>query len=468
MLHSVLVAKVYLTGGIASMPDNRVAPATRRGSFVPWVSVLGLVGLSFVLGAAVMEFNLPLSGYLRDAFVGARVLYDQSFVSDSNNRDTLAVTVDSVDKPDKTFDGFTLYAYTSSNSTQAFLVNMRREVVHQWEVEFSKVWPKPTHLQASIHNSKVAFLGCYLYPNGELLATFYGDENPANGYGLAKLDKNSKVLWAYSRNVHHDVDVAADGTIYALKHELVAEKQQGLEGIPSPLLLDYLVVLSSDGKEIMEPISILQAFRDSPFSLLVQSAKSKSHASRAPAATADGDDKPAPPGDIFHANSVKVLSPKLARQFPLFKPGQVLLSLREIDAIAVLDVEKRAIVWAACGPWQGQHDAQFLDNGHLLVYDNLGMGDHSRVLEYDPPSQSFPWSYEGENREPFLSKQRGLCQRLPNGNTLVVNSKDKEILEVTAGKQVVWTCRCNGYINFARRYDPHELRFLPEGERARP
>jgi hypothetical protein len=102
------------------------------------------------------------------------------------------------------------------------------------------------------------------------------------------------------------------------------------------------------------------------------------------------------------------------------------------------------------------------------------------VLEYDPKTQAFPWSYAGENGAPFLSKDRGMCQRLPNGNTLIVNSEGTkiqtatgppefrgEIMEVTPAKEVVWTCTCDGYITSARRYSPEALEFL-NGQRPRP
>jgi len=152
----------------------------------------------------------------------------------------------------------------------------------------------------------------------------------------------------------------------------------------------------------------------------------------------------------------------------MFKAGQVLISVRELDAIAVLDPDKASGVWAARGPWRAQHDAQFLDNGHVLIFDNLGSNKGTRVLEYDPQSQAFPWSYAGENRAPFHTSERGMSQRLPNGNTLIVNSEAGQIMEVTRSKELVWTYATEGFITSARRYSPGQLRFLKGGQRARP
>src|SRR5262249_20555709 len=136
-----------------------------------------------------------------------------------------------------------------------------------------------------------------------------------------------------------------------------------------------------------------------------------------PASTSTGSESEKPKvqwWDILHPNSIQVLSKNRASQFPMFKGGQILLSLRELHVIIVMDVEKRSVVWAARAPWRAQHDAQFLDNGHILLFDNLGCSSGSRAIEYDPKTLALPWWYAGENRAPFLCKERGMCQRLPN------------------------------------------------------
>ena len=173
--------------------------------------------------------------------------------------------------------------------------------------------------------------------------------------------------------------------------------------------------------------------------------------------------------DVLHTNAVKVLSRALAPKFPMFKAGQLLVSVRHLDAIAVLDPESGKVVWAARGAWHAQHDPSFLDNGHLLLFDNQGSPRGSRVLEFDPKTQAFPWWYPGENGVPFLSKIRGMSQRLPNGNTLIVNSDAGEVFEVTPGQEVVWSCSCGRVELYrARRYMPDQLPFLKGEQRARP
>jgi hypothetical protein len=429
------------------------------------LSVFGIVSLVYLFGAAVIFFDLPSSGFLRKAFLGARAWNERRQVISRNPEEIPVPTVKGggIDKPGKTFDGYTLCTLVSlsASSTRAFLLDMQGKEVHSWEIPFSKVWPDPSHVPFAAHDRLVCAFGCHLFPNGDLLVVFHGLERPPNSYGLAKLDKDSKVLWKYSATVHHDVDVGEDGTIYAITHEIAQEKPGGLDYVPSECLVDHLVVLSPEGKELARPISILGAFQNSAYTPLLSSPANMPR--REPAGLPAGS-----PADITHMNYVKVMTRRLVPRFPQFKAGQVLVSLRNVDTLAVVDTETRSVVWAARGPWRGQHDAQFLDNGHLLIFDNLGSARSSRVLEYDPQTQAFPWSYPPGNGIPFRSNERGMCQRLPNGNTLIVNSQGREILEVTAGQEVVWSRSFDAFINTGKRYSPDQLPFLKGGPRARP
>jgi hypothetical protein len=356
----------------------------------------------------------------------------------------------------------------STSSTQVFLINMNREVVRRWAVSFSKIWPNPPQLEGrQIDDSLVCIFACHLYSNGDLLVVFHGLERHARGYGLAKLDKDSNVVWSYSANVHHDVTVGEDGTIYTIVQRPIYERIKGLEFVHLPWVSDYLVMLSPDGKELKKPISILDALRNSPYSTLLSPLETPLSPSPTQALNDRSVRESRERQDVLHTNSVQVLNRATAAKFPNFKEGQILISMRHLSAIAVLDSERSAVVWGACGPWRVQHDAHFLDSGRLLMFDNTGSPRGSRVLEFDPLSGAFPWSYPGVDNVPFFSSERGMCQRLPNGNTLIADSEEATMLEVTQSKEVVWTCFTRDFITTARRYGPDQLSFLKAGERPR-
>jgi hypothetical protein len=448
------------------------------------LSLLGLVGISYLCGTMVMFFQLPSSDFITKALTGAKAWHERG-----RSENSLRVRADGigrekvrVDKPGKTYDGFTLY--TTTESARATLIDMRGETVHEWQLPFSKVWPRPPHVDDPLLDQQIHWFRCHLYPNGDLLAIYHTEVDTPYGYGLVKLDKDSKLLWAYSGNVHHDIDVAEDGKLYTLSQKIESKPPAGLEFLPTPYIADFLLVLSPEGREL-DKIPILDVFRDSPYALMLALiTEGAAPVAIAPpagvtaATPAPGTILPPGPstqltwkGDFIHANSVKVLSRALAPKFPLFKPGQVLISLRNLDTVAVVDTHARSVVWAARGIWRIQHDAEFLANGHLLLYDNAGSAKGCRILEYDPRTQAIPWAYSNENAIVFRPLYRGMKQRLPNGNTLIVDPVNVRLFEVTLDKELVWEFFCPhpvSAINGARRYGPDELKFLKDGPRTRP
>lgn len=450
---------------------HRIVP-NRKRAFSAFLSIFGLALLAYLGGGAAMYFQLPPSEFLARSLIGARAWLDGGRPAPGQPKSVEKRRLEgAVDVPGKAYDGFTLYACVGSKEhkpyTQAYLINMRRELVHRWSILFSEIWPLPAHIPTRVPDSEVCFFACHLYPNGDLLAVLHGRTIPM-GCGLVKLDKNSKVLWAYPAAIHHDLEVAGDGSIYAIQHEIAESLPEGLEEITTPCEVDYLHHISADGQRIGEPISIFAAFQDTPYEALLDAVK-RPIKSKQPAPWATVFQSPEfITLDPLHTNSVKMLSRDLAAKFPLFQPGQLLISIRSINVLAMLDPETGKVVWAARGPWCAQHDAQFLENGRLLLYDNLGVAMGSRVLEYDPQSQAIPWVFAGAPGIPFYSSERGLSQRLPNGNTLVVNSEENEMIEATSAREIVWSCTLDSYLTTARRYASEQLTFLDGDVRARP
>jgi hypothetical protein len=467
-------------------------PRPTIGQVMAGLSVLGTAGLGYLYGAAVMFFQLPSYDFLDKAFAGAKAWneHGRSTIPFLTSDQAAAARKEgiTVDKEEKTSDGFTLY--TRTDGARATLIDMRGTVVHHWELPFSRAWPHAPHVKDPLPDDQIHWFRCHLYANGDLLAIYHADGDTPYGYGLVKLDKDSKLLWVYAKNVHHDLDVGEDGTIYTLTQKIVSQPLPGLkESRTVRLLVDFLVVLSPEGREL-ESIPLLEAFRDSPYALTLLSANKQSnrieldaalHPDLASPSTKDERSKTAQwKGDLLHANSVKVLPRALAAKFPLFKPGQVLISLRSLDTLAVVDWQNRSVVWASGGIWWAQHDAEFLKNGHLLLYDNFGsINKGTRILEYDPLTQAIPWYYANESSTPFTAFTRGMKQRLPNGNTLIVDPNNR-LFEVTRDKELVWEIFCPLYpvlpdqrprghaITCARRYSPDELTFLKGVARARP
>lgn len=474
-------------------------PSPTAGQVVASLSLLGAVGLGVLLGAAVMFYRWPSSDFLDKCFAGARAWLERGRStlvlppSGAAAEESEGVNIDLVEK---TCDGFTLY--TMTDGTRATLIDMRGNVVHHWELPFRQAWPKGPHIMNPLADDRIHWVCARLYPNGDLLAIYHADGDTPYGYGLVKLDKDSKLIWAYADNVHHDLEVGEDGAIYTLTHEILTQTPAGMQKfLSAPLLTDSLVVLSPEGRKL-DRIPLLEAFRDSPFVLMLASVTKESIPNvvyQAAPAVSPPDSAPQSDSsnlrdqvkrlpwrkDSLHANSVRVLPRALASKFPLFKPGQILISLRSLDALVVVDRHSRSVVWACNGIWRAQHDAEFLENGRLLLYDNVGsLSMGTRILEYDPLTHAVPWCYANEHSSSFRALQRGVKQRLPNGNTLIADPDHRRLLEVTQDKWVVWECYCPSapvppeqhhrarIVTSVRRYRAEELAFLKGVARARP
>jgi hypothetical protein len=432
------------------------------GKIIACFSILGFACLSFLFGAAVMHFQLPTSQFLFQAFTGGKAWHERgkSVNSTDITEDEKRTEGVSVDKPSKTYDGFTLI--TTTNGARAVLLDMAGKEVHRWELPFSKAWPRAPHVPSQLSDEQIHWFRCHAFPNGDLLVIYHADGDTPYGYGLIKVDKDSKLLWKYEGRVHHDLDVAPDGTIYTLSQKLERETPGNMDYLPTPYIADSLVVLSADGEKMAE-VPIAECFRDSPYADFFSTSIAEH------VVPGDRSDVTSPlgtssilgsKGDLFHVNSIKVLSKELGGKFPLFKAGQVLISLRNIHALAVVDLDKKSVVWAARGMWRLQHDADFLDNGHLLLFDNVGSSRGCRILEYDPVTQAVPWVYRGEGSTQFNALFRGMKQRFKNGNTLIVDPDHGRLLEVTSSKELVWEYHGPRAVTGARRYPADALKFL--------
>jgi hypothetical protein len=147
--------------------------------------------------------------------------------------------------------------------------------------------------------------------------------------------------------------------------------------------------------------------------------------------------------DLFHSNSVQRIDLDPAQGgHTEFRSGRLLVCMRHQGIVALFDWEERRLVWAwGAGQLRGPHDAQLLEYGHLLIFDNgLGRG-WSRVLELDPLSETIVWEYRAPEPADFYTMSKGSNQRLPNGNTLIADSDAGVIFEVTPEGRTVWEYR---------------------------
>ncbi|MCP3916455.1 MAG: hypothetical protein GY711_12935 [bacterium] len=298
-----------------------------------------------------------------------------------------------------------LNLYSSGHAPVAFLADMSGEVLHRWERAYDSLPDAP----AMQHTTQNAWRRVRLLPDGSLLAIW-------DGLGLTKLDRGSNVVWHFGGPAHHDLDVAPDGRILVLTRRPAIVSRLNAK---QPILDDAITTLSADG-EVLARTSLVECLLNSSYSEhLVRAAREA--------------------GDILHTNTLELLDEQSAAAHPSWSPGDVLVCFRDLDRIAVIDLERRRTVWMTDGDWAAPHQPTVLENGNLLIFDNMGHASHSKVLELDPRTGAEAWRWSTEPPADFFSVFCGTAERLANGNTLVTESCRGHAFEVTPGGEIAWS-----------------------------
>jgi ribosomal protein L24E len=299
--------------------------------------------------------------------------------------------------------------YSSGHGPEAILVDMHGRVLHKWAFSFEQAFPGrkvPKKKVQGIHHWRRAIL----LEDGGVIAIF-------EGHGIIRVDKDSNLVWANPTRAHHDAHVLPDGQVYTLTRvaHMVPEVNT-----KHPVLEDFIIALDGQTGEETLRVSVLTAFQTSEFrEIWLSSPKRK--------------------GDLMHTNAIEMLDGRLAAVHPAFQAGRVMISMRTLDALAVVDLESAKVVWAHVGSYKKQHDPRSLDSGRILLFDNRGAGETaSRILELDPGTGELEVIYGARPGQAFTSAFCGTSMRLGNGNTLVTESDQGRAFEFTPAGEIVW------------------------------
>lgn len=297
---------------------------------------------------------------------------------------------------------------TTGRSPSAWLMDRDGRVVHRWSLPFAEAFPAQGEARVAEEPRRWNdWRRVHLLPDGGLLAIH-------EGFGLVSIDADSHLRWAVPNRAHHDLQVLEDGRALVLTRVAHVVPRIG----PAPILEDSVSTVDlADGHEL-ERFSVLEAFEGSPYATVLDALPRR--------------------GDLFHTNAIVRLDGSASDRAPFLAAGNLLVSLRNADTVAIIDARTHDVVWAQTGPWRAQHDPSLVDGGRILVFDNRGDGGRSRLVEWDPVAQAMSWSYRGDAARPFQSAILGTAQRLPNGNTLATESERGRAFEVTPAGDVVW------------------------------
>lgn len=297
--------------------------------------------------------------------------------------------------------GFTLYSPLWGKVT--YLLNMEGEVVHQWDLP----------------NMPGGY--ARLLPNGNLFYATYTEGGPpfkggAKGGLMREVDWDGNVVMEFQDDwQHHDCRRLANGNILYAGWEMMPDNaakrvQGGLPDteLPEGIVSDFVREVTPAGDVVWEWHAYDMEIENYPLEGLC-------------------------PRRVFAwCNTCSLLD-----------NGDVLISLRQINTVAIIDRETRAFKWERRDNlWGHQHDVQMLDNGNIMLFAN-GMNTtvphpHSFITEFDPKTNETVWEYRSNPASFFYSHHISGAERLSSGNTLICEGSFGRLFEVTPDDEIVW------------------------------
>lgn len=147
--------------------------------------------------------------------------------------------------------------------------------------------------------------------------------------------------------------------------------------------------------------------------------------------------------------------------------GDLLVSIRQMNMLAILGHQDGRIKWHITGPWIRQHDPDITADGNIVLFNNgsrklaFGRPPGSNIMELDTASGKTKILFPADATGAFYSDIMGEHQLLPNGNRMIVESSAGRVFEVDEKRGTVWdyvapyNSAYASLIESARRYPPN-------------
>jgi hypothetical protein len=374
------------------------------------------------------------------------------------------------------YPGFTLYS--PENGTRTYLIDADHTLVHTW-----------------IHDRSGGY-SAYLMDDGSVMRPSLSTGSSLNGGGAAgmvqRVSQTNTLLWQYSYSsntvrTHHDIEPLPNGNVLLIAWERKTSAQAVQAG------LDHTAEIWPDHIIEVQPVGASGGnivWQWHAWDHLIQdhdATKDNYGVVSAHPELLDinlGDSGLG--GDWMHINGISYNPER----------DEIVISSHTLDEIYVIDHSTTTAQAASHSGGNSGHGGDFLYRwgrpanygapgaqvfnvvhcgywvpagcpgaGHLMAFNNREGTNASMVVELEAPydgnynytlvpgqawGPAAPiWTYSASG---FYSNHLGGCQRLPNGNTIVVESTSGIIWEVTAAGTVVWSYTTGVGIPRALRY----------------
>lgn len=309
------------------------------------------------------------------------------------------------------------------NTPEARIVDSNGATLHLWDLDWFKIWPDADHMRsADLPKARPGTHthGMLLLDNGDLVFNF-------EMLGLVRVDFCGNVLWKVPRATHHSLFQDEDGNFWVPEQ---THRSKKLEGLPSydPGFKDQGILKVSASGEVLAEWRLFDIFRQNNLQSLLYTTNRKNWNTIVS-------------GDTLHLNDVEVFPRHLPQG--AFSAGDVMLSIRNINAIMVFNSEFDSLKQMFIGPFVRQHDPDFVDGDSITVFDNYTHtltedNPRSRLISLTAGERAARVLFEGSVGQPFFTNVMGKHQQLTNGNFLLNEARRGRAVEVDSSGNIVW------------------------------
>ncbi len=211
--------------------------------------------------------------------------------------------------------------------------------------------------------------GMSRYPNGDLLVTFFAPKGTSFPYsaGIARIDREGYPVWFRRDYSHHQPYMEDDGSALvpglsigskSISFQTRTDRTITLYCNTSKPYLDEVNVINGDGR-LIKSIDLMDALLKSPFGRISVDASSETGS------------HPRSPCDPLHLNYIHRIVDEVRGVWGM-SSGDLVVSMRNLSAFAVLDGESGRIKRFVRGSFRYQHSVQHLEGSRFLMFDNYG------------------------------------------------------------------------------------------------
>ena len=309
------------------------------------------------------------------------------------------------------------------------IVTPEGRVLHQWDIDWAQLWAGDTSGYDYENAALEHVHGIKMLANGDLVFNYTETT-------MFKISPCGEVIWRLAEPAHHSIHIDETGAIWAPGQVV---HQEPVDRLPNhkPPFFEFLILKVSPQGKIVWQVSVPDLLMQNGLSGLLYLATIQ-------------NEEIAVRGDTLHLNDIEVFPSSMKEG--VFKHGDVMISLRNINTVVVFDPDTLKIRHVMTGTFLRQHDPDFIDGNTVSLYDNNNLildrfdntsgspilDQSSRIIKISATSADVSVLYEGTPTQPFFSNIMGNHQILENGNILIAETRAGRAFEVTSDGTLVW------------------------------